>query len=614
MSLLSKSSLQRQMNIFRRSPKDGRDGSVNTKAKRMAPATTDPRRAKIAVVGSGCAGLGAVWALRENEEYEVHVFEKASKLGGHTNTQIWTHHDLEVPVDTGFIVLNTATYPNFIRFLTEVGVETTETEMTFGVSRDGGKFEWSGESQGVFAQRRNLFRPAHWRMIFDIIRFNQFALDLLADDKLGSHRKYPEDMSIGSYLDAQGYCQSFRDDYLIPMTAAVWSTSPDKCSLEFPATTLVRFMWNHHLLSTIASRPPWLTIPGGSQRYIDAIVSQFPKDRLHLHTNCEVANVLRPNRNDGPDSSVTVSWIDSLTGRIEGDVFSHVILACHGDEILPLLAKHGSRPQTATSTTSSQLSGSTAVSSTLSSTSSPSSTKPTYLKTSSSPTSRITYISQTELDIFSSFHTTQNTAYLHSDLSLMPTRRKTWTAWNYLTTSCPSKLSSPAEVSLTYNMNILQHIPTDLYGDVLVTMNPPHPPRPDLTQGRFTYRHPLYTAESVRAQRRLPEVQGKRGVSFAGAWTKYGFHEDGFSSGLKVAVEHLGAKLPFEFVDSTYSRGHLPVLDWRDYLLRVVLLVLLFWLRVLDWVVQAPGVREVVRVGGKVGETVLNLGEYVGVL
>ncbi|KAF2766107.1 FAD/NAD(P)-binding domain-containing protein [Teratosphaeria nubilosa] len=507
----------------------------------MAPATIDSQRAKIAVVGSGCAGLGAVWALRENEEYEVHVFEKGSKLGGHTNTQIWRCNDLEVPVDTGFIVLNTATYPNFIRFLKEVGVETTETEMTFGVSRDGGKFEWSGESQGIFAQRRNLFRPAHWRMIFDIIRFNQFALDLLADDKLGPHRKYPQDMSIGSYLDAQGYCQSFRDDYLIPMTAAVWSTSPDKCSLEFPATTLVRFMWNHHLLSTIASRPPWLTIPGGSQRYIDAIVSQFPKDRLHLHTNCEVANVLRPTRNDGPDSSVTVSWIDSRTGRIEGDIFSH-------------------------------------------------------------------------LDIFSSFHTTQNTTYLHSDLSLMPTRRKTWTAWNYLTTSSPSQLSSPAEVSLTYNMNILQHIPTDRYGDVLVTMNPPHPPHPDLTQGRFTYRHPLYTAESVRAQTRLAEVQGKRGVSFAGAWAKYGFHEDGFSSGLKVAMEHLGAKLPFELVDSTYSRGHLPVLDWRDYLLRVVLAMLLFWLRILDWVVQAPGVREVVHVGGKVGETGLDLGEYVGVL
>ena len=210
-------------------------------------------RKKIAIVGSGCAGLGAAWALKRTD-YEIHLFEKDNRLGGHTNTQTFHNGHLSVPVDTGFIVMNSATYPNFINFLKAVGVDTVPTPMTFAVSRDRGKFEWSGEGQGVFAQRRNIFRPKHWRMIFDIIRFNQYALDLLYDD--GSRN-----LTIGEYLKRENYSQAFCDDYLIPMTAAVWSTSPDKASLEFPAQTLLRFMWNHHLLSTLATRPDWYEIP-----------------------------------------------------------------------------------------------------------------------------------------------------------------------------------------------------------------------------------------------------------------------------------------------------------------------------------------------------------------
>ena len=118
-------------------------------------------------------------------------------------------------------------------------------------------------------------------------------------------------------------------------------------------------------------------------------------------------------------------------------------------------------------------------------------------------------------------------------------------------------------------MNILQHIPTSQFGNVLVTLNPLHPPDLAVTQGTWTYHHPLYNAEAIRSQKLLPRIQNRRSISYAGAWTKYGFHEDGFSSGLKVAVEHLGAELPFEFVDSTFSRGRRPVLHWQDYATRV---------------------------------------------
>jgi len=545
-------------------------------------------RPKIAIIGSGCAGLGAAWALKTSD-YDVHIFEKSAKLGGHTNTQPFTSNGQKVNVDTGFIVMNTATYPNFLRFLKEVGVDPVETEMTFGVSRDHGAFEWSGEGRGIFAQRRNLFRPRHWRMIFDIIRFNQFALDLLADDKasglerLGSlreHRKLAKDISIGEYLKREGYSQAFADDYLIPMTAAVWSTSPDKASLDFPAQTLIRFMWNHHLLSTLAARPPWLTIAGGSQRYIDAIVKGFPSDKLHLHTSCEVANVLRPTTKG--DEGVTLSWIDSTTGRIEGDVFSHVIFACHGDDIMPILAKQ----------------------------SGPNKDPSNLVRRSHG----VSYVTSEEADIFSAFQTSENVCYLHSDLSLMPTRRATWTAWNYLTSSQPSKLAHPAAVSLTYNMNILQHLPETTLGPILVTMNPGHAPDPALTQGKFLYRHPLYTSEAVSAQKRLEGIQNTRGVSYCGAWTKYGFHEDGFSSGLKVAMESLGAELPFEFVDSTFSRGHRPELCWKDYVLRIVLLVVLLAIRVLGWALGLPVMRSVLPIAETVASRALDVAEAVGVI
>jgi hypothetical protein len=141
----------------------------------------------------------------------------------------------------------------------------------------------------------------------------------------------------------------------------------------------------------------------------------------------------------------------------------------------------------------------------------------------------------------------------------MPKSRRAWSSWNYRTKSAPpTGKGNIDQVCLTYNMNTLQHIPRNVFGDVLVTLNPLHEPDPKTVQGWYTYRHPLYTPSTVRAQKLLKTIQNTRGISYAGAWTKYGFHEDGFSSGLQVAVEHLGAKIPFEFWDSTFSRGLKP--------------------------------------------------------
>lgn len=510
----------------------------------MAPIDRSNRK-KVAIVGSGCSGIAALWALNRTF-HDVHLFEAADRLGGHTNTVQWSAGKFKTAVDTGFIVLNTATYrmslpralpsvrtcrsqltpcaANFINFLTKVGVETEPTEMTFGVSRDQGLFEWAGINLNtLFCQRRRIFSPRMWRMVFDIVRFNQFALDLLiADDddasagsKFSARRVNPAE-TIGAYLEREGYSDAFRDDYLLPMAAAVWSTSPDKCGLDFPAIALVRFLWNHHLLSTVSARPQWLTIKEGAQAYINAVMKGFPPNHLHLNS---AVRQITSNESDG---SVRLGMEDGTTHD-----FDHVVLATHGDQALSLLG--------------------------------PSAT-------------------EKERAVLSCFQTSQNEAVLHSDTNFMPRSRRAWAAWNYLTLSSPSTgRANIDKVSLTYNMNILQHIPKDPFGDVLVTLNPLQRPRQSTIQGRFFYSHPLYTPAAFRAQKELRHIQNKRGISYAGAWTNYGFHEDGFSSGLAVAKDHLGAKLPFEFKDSTYSRGRKPQLGLADYILRFfILLIQLF--------------------------------------
>ncbi|KAL2179925.1 uncharacterized protein P884DRAFT_275513 [Thermothelomyces heterothallicus CBS 202.75] len=475
-------------------------------------------RKKVAVVGGGCAGIAALWALNRSP-HDVYLYEASGRLGGHTQTVEFTKGKYKTLVDTGFIVLNTETYPNFLSFLKRIGVETEPTEMSFSVSRDHGWFEWAGSSLStVFCQRGNLLSPSMWRMLFDVVRFNNFALDLLrADDSA--------DETIGEYLERQGYSKAFRDNYLIPMTAAVWSTSPDKCALDFPAATLVRFLWNHHLLSTVAARPQWLTISTGSKTYIDKVMKGFPSNHLRLNTTV---------------TSVTNDADGRVRLHTEGgksEVFDHVILATHGDQAYSIILDSAT---------------------------------------------------EEEKSILCNFRTSQNEAVLHSDTSLMPRSRAAWSSWNYLSRSTWLKgESNTDQVCITYNMNILQHIPREAFGDVLVTLNPLHEPDPKTVQGRYSYRHPLYTPAAVRAQQRLDSIQNRRGISYAGAWTKYGFHEDGFSSGLRVAVEHLGATIPFEFKDSTCSRGERPKLTLLDYIVRLLIsLVQMFFLDILDGMVH----------------------------
>lgn len=380
--------------------------------------------------------------------------------------------------------------------------------MALALSRDSGYFEWAGTFLlFIICQLTNLLSLRFWRMLFDIIRFNHFALDLLIEDDGGAvNDGLSPAASIGEYLDSEGYSAAFREGYLIPMTAAVWRTSPNKCALDFPALALVRFFWNRDLLSTISAKPKFLTPKYCGQSYINAIMEGFPKDHVFLNTS------VRSLMNE-PSGKVRLLLENGSTA-----LYDQVILATHGDQAYSIIEATAT-PQ--------------------------------------------------ESSILSAFESSQTKAVLHSDTSLLLRSPIARCCWNYNTRSAPGR-SNVDSGCLTYDMNSLQHIPRDTFGDVLVTLNPLWPPRPEAVRAEFEYAHPLCTPEAVRAQARLQEIQGVRGLRYAGAWTGYGSHEDGFTSGLRAA-ESLAGTVRFAPKDSAYGRGRKPDLGLEQRAIRMVI-------------------------------------------
>ena len=264
---------------------------------------------RIAIIGSGIAGLGAAWLLKD--AHEVTVFEAEARPGGHVVTVM----DGPQPVDTGFIVLNDRNYPQFSAFLDALGVPTQDSDMSFGVTIGAGRIEWAGDSlTKLFAQPRLAVSAAHWRMIADIARFNRQAKKLIENDVIATE-------TIGEFLDRYRYGQAFRARYLLPMAAAIWST-PTAGILDFPLAAFLRFFDNHGLLD-IKNRPQWRTVTGGSHTYVKAVAAALG-DRLRLGT--PVARVRREN--DG---------ITLITELGATEHYDQVIFACHADTTRALL-------------------------------------------------------------------------------------------------------------------------------------------------------------------------------------------------------------------------------------------------------------------------------------
>lgn len=433
---------------------------------------------KIAVIGSGIAGLSCAWLLSKHAggAHQVTLFEQAARLGGHTNT-VDIHVDgIDFPVDTGFLVYNDWTYPNLIALFAHLGVEVAPADMSFGIklldAAGRGQMEWCGSNDisTVFAQPSNILRPAFWSMLRDMLRFNREASALAASGQ-------PMPGTLGQYLAANGYGDAFRDWYLRPMAACIWSTPAQQID-EFPLATFLTFCRNHGLIS-VNNRPQWRTVKGGARNYVKRLAA----DLGDIRTGAMLAGV---RREEGG------AVIDAADGV---EHFDHVVFACHTNETLALLGERSGAVH----------------------------------------------------EVLSKIPYQPNTAILHTDRRQLPDRKRAWAAWNYTAwhpeaANGRSAGTAEAPVSLSYLLNRLQPLP--FKSPVIVTMNPLVPPDPASVIQTISYDHPVFLAESAEAKRALRRLQGKDRLWFAGAWTRYGFHEDGLMSGIAVA-RALGASVPW---------------------------------------------------------------------
>ena len=409
---------------------------------------------KVAIIGSGISGLTAAYLL--HKEHDVIVFEANDYVGGHTHTHEIKQNDKSWNVDSGFIVYNEKTYPNFISLLQKLKVEVQKTSMGFSVKAPSKSLEYSGVSLNtIFAQRKNLFKSSFLTMLKDVLRFNRLAIKELS--------KVDQSTTINDFLKIHNFSSHFIENYIIPMGAAIWSTAAKKTT-EMPAAFYIRFFKNHGLLQ-IFNRPQWYVIKGGSKAYVQKLIEGF-KENIFLSS--PVKAVFR-----GSDG-VKIYCDNSQ----EPQQFDKVIFATHSDQALALLKDP----------------------------------------------------SDNESSVLGALPYQKNLAILHTDTSIMPKTKRTWSSWNYLLSGDKGK-----SVTLTYNMNILQSL--DAKPDFLVTLNSSAEIDPAKIIKKIEYQHPLFTVDGVKAQRRKKQISGVNNTFYCGAYWGNGFHEDGVNSALEVCKD-----------------------------------------------------------------------------
>ena len=407
---------------------------------------------KIGVIGSGVAGL--VSALTLQEKFEVSLFEKNSKLGGHSNTVTIEQENKKYSVETGFIVLNDKNYPIFTSLLKHLNIGVNNSSMSFSVSVDKGQFEYSSSYIGLLGQTKNIIDPKYWGMLRDI---NYFYTNALKDVK-----DCPDNETLGQFLKRFNYSNKFIDYHLVPMTASIWSC-PTKSILNFPIKSLLVFFENHKLLN-IYNRPKWSTVNKGSREYVKKIQSLL---KGKIYTNAKVNKISKSKE------GIRVHYQDGIK------TFDKVILACHADQSSEILIENFSE----------------------------------------------------EANLLKDFKYQKNTSILHSDINFMPKRKSVWSSWNYIT-----ETGNSGNLSITYWMNELQGINSSK--PILLSLNPKILPNPDLIYGQYSYSHPILDNNAINIQKKLSSVQGKNNLWFCGAWTGFGFHEDGVKSAVEIANSH----------------------------------------------------------------------------
>jgi len=407
----------------------------------------------IAIIGSGISGLTAAYLL--SKKHHVTVFEKNAIIGGHTATVDIEKEGKSYALDTGFIVFNDKTYPNFLALLDEIGVSKQATEMSFSVHNCQTGLEYNGHNLNtLFAQRRNIFSPKFWQLILEILRFNKLCKSIF------EQQNYNAGDTLGQFLAENRFSDFFAEHYILPMGAAIWSSSLAQME-DFEFRFFVQF-FHHHGLLNIADRPQWYVIPNGSRSYLAPLCEPF---KNNIKVNAHIKGITRNNDkvhlhfNDAPD-----------------ETFDEVVIACHSDQALALLND----------------------------------------------------ASDDEKTILSAMPYSTNSVILHTDKNLLPKREKAWASWNY-------QLSADREkaASVTYNMNILQGINSE--HTFCVTLNQKEDIDPTTILREFTYHHPIFSAQSIKAQQQRALICGQKHTHFAGAYWHSGFHEDGVRSAVEVA-------------------------------------------------------------------------------
>ncbi|MER6537752.1 FAD-dependent oxidoreductase [Streptomyces sp900105755] len=433
---------------------------TSTGAGQGAEGRAGPRR-RTAVVGSGVAGLTAAYILGRSRH--VTLYEADDRLGGHAHThELLSPHDGRVHrVDSGFIVHNRRTYPNLLRLFDELGVATQESEMSMSVRCEGCGLEYAGARgpAGLFAQPRNLLRGRYLRLLSEVPAFHRAARRLLAQGGQDA-------LTLGEFLDREGFSAYFRSHFMTPVVSAVWSCDAATAQ-RYPAAYLFRFL-DHHAMLSVSGSPVWRTVSGGSHAYVDRIAKQVPEVRT--------GTPVRAVRRHADGAEITAD--DGTT-----ESYDDVVIAVHPDQALRLLAD---------------------------------------------PTAP-------EREVLSAFRYSRNATLLHTDTGLLPRQTGARASWNYLMPSCAAGAD---RVRVSYDMNRLQHL--DAAETFVVTLGGEDRVDPRRVLARTVYEHPVYTPESVAAQRRLPELTSPV-CAFAGAYHGWGFHEDGCRSGAKAAAA-LGAR------------------------------------------------------------------------
>ena len=407
---------------------------------------------KIAIIGSGISGLTSAYLL--HKKHDITLFESNNYIGGHTNTiTVNDENNNQLNIDTGFIVYNNDTYPNFVKILNKLKVETQPSTMSFSLSCERSGMEYgTGNLKALFGNKSNIINFQFYKLLFGIFTYFKKAKTFL---------KHNNDFSytVHDFIKSAKINNYTYEKFILPMASAIWSTNFDEIE-QMPAKYLFEFYKNHDLLSINPSKK-WRVIKGGSKQYVSKLIKPFDN---RIRINSKVHSIKRAE-----------NTIYLKTNHNEKEEFNAVILACHSDQALKILEDSTNQ----------------------------------------------------EKEILANIPYQLNQAILHTDTSVLPKNKKMWSSWN---SYIPKEQNS--NVSLTYNMNILQSIKSK--NTFCVSINMENNINPSKIIKKINYSHPTFNKKSVFAQSQKNKISGIKNTYFAGAYWRYGFHEDGVLSALDV--------------------------------------------------------------------------------